>query len=644
MDRKISRRDFLKATLVFGGTGAILASCGPLSNLTSPQPTEVPKLGYTQREVFQGIGSDGKAYDYVVWNVDIGSIKKFPQMQGQLDKLKDIDHVSILSQKHEDGRYYPVSTQASAHSKGVVDRFNSLVDTNAKSPLYKSDSQFRGFVLATVLDPEKSVADKMTIIGQYINLSGDTIDEVKTSLEALTKNYNLGKLPANSSIDFLFDNYMASLHSDSVDQDFINSAESIGLQHAIFVPKSDSLEKTRTELKSNFMDISQSALVKPEIYKVEYQVLTPGKKVSDPPSIQTFEKLEVRYNNRTDRIYGEYGIPSALRTFYAQNENVFNDLDVTQTPPDLITSIASRVDKKSSVTVTKTSKLDDGLIQYAWVPNGSSKYKGDIKSAVFLNFKAAGTNYIDPLSSEVMVINDNSVDIDSRVDKGWLSWISNIDNTVRQLLKLGVSQTYVSGGLTPPAIAFARLMSGINSDTGFNSSMLPKDETLLRKLAGMELLKQQLNNWGTPIWQGGMGEGPVVSVVDFTESDWIGRNIMNLDPSLNRNIKPHVMSPGDIFPIAAIEKDVIISYRGQTASNGTTPLTGGLITNIIDQVIAINNPDTFSQILKIGSAIAPWAAVAIALLIDPEVLVTDVIPFLQNVFSSLGTLITAAAA
>lgn len=618
---------YLRDLTEFAGGGALtraLTACGP-------ERTSL-NLQSQIKETFEGEG-----HNYRVIDVNVDSIRPLntdPNKDTINAALDKVDHISVL-QKQEGDTFKTVLLPSSVYSKHISDIFITALQLWGVDGTYKTDQGFQMAYLAKVFDPEATPEAKMNFIRGYLNIP---VDQDAAMLASLTNyaqdpSYNLGSVPPNASVDFTFDCYAAS-RGQKVTGDLSDYAASIGLQDGLFVPKDNDSEKMRALLKETFMDISKTDLAKPELYKVQYDITTPGKKPEDPPTVQTVTKLEVFYPG--DEKSKELGDVPYQFEGMGISTTIFQEVDV---PLNIRDSISASMDKGRTTNITKAERVVDGTIKYAWVPNGNSTHKGDIKRVIFMDKVGPGGG-IDPYASDVFIIDDNRVA--PRVDKGNKNWITNIDATIRQLLDMGVHEVSIAGGLTPPTLALFRLLKGIDPSTDLNDALLPRDRTLLSKLAKMAILGEEVENWGVPIWKGkdDLVDVPVMTAWSFVQPSGFEEFMMGERLNPDPVGAAFQMNTGDIYPIKEFHADGVVSYRDLPSLDGSAQVIGNLTAELIDSVIVINSKDTITKIWEVGKALAPWAIGTIALLIQPEtagLVVTErAIPFLGRILSAIG--------
>lgn len=600
-----------KAGLVLRGA-ALLAACG------APQPA-IDQSGQTidflfpNGEILDEKIINGKSGEYKIVKIDPQSLKvdltNSPvtnadrEIQAQRDNmnnaLDDTESVIQLQKKNESGQWESVMLPGSIASKSVISQFGSYFSQFGLS----QDENARAQFFAAVFNPTMQTPEKMAAISQFINVPDATIAaDIMSKLDVI--NMYSGDVPDNAPWDFIFDAYTSASTLNSTDV-LGQLPEKTGNMFSLFVPKDNEKRKTKEELGKMFIPIGE--LVRPTIYTADYQVTIPASDPNNPPTYQTKSRMVTYYGPDDKRNKTVDYIPNECKDH-----------------PEMMVGAVLPIDVASQLggAVLTSQQIDPSRVDYGFIPKGMDENKGIIEPVVFFdnptNFEA----------SKVLVANDGA--ITDRINTENKSWITKVSGTIDALKNDGATEAF-KYGLLPTKHAFARIFKGrkINSASGQdefpNLALFPNDQGLVDTLAGLYMQGKSLDQWGVATYQGGPDNSPILALQRFSGTN----NLFGILENIQWTGDAGKIEPGAFYNIMETVKlgsDVVVPYYETKEGNVFTESVQGVgnrLQDLVDKVMVVGTKNELEETMKTLGKIAPWALIAIAALIQPETLITN---------------------
>lgn len=592
-------------------SAALLAGCG--TSVDIDQGSRTVDFAFKHRVVTrERLINGGNTGDYRILDIDPQSLKAnltnspvtdadrlLKDQQDQMnDSLDNIQTVLQLQKKGVGGEWENVMLPGSMASKSVMVQFGNYFSQHG----INHDDVSKANFMATVFNPTLSSAEKMNQLTQYISVpNNDTAAEIAKNLDLVAK--FAGDIPDNAPWDFIYDAYTSADGLSATDNLGI-VAENTETLFSLFVPKDAEKQKTKEELGDMFIPIGE--LTKPSIYVTEYQTITPPKDVGGQPTYQqksqmiTYYGLEDERNNMVDYI------PSQCKD---HPEMMMS----TSLPPDVEVQLAG--------SVLSAQQINPDNIDYGWIPAGMKEDKGYVTPVVFFNYEKDFTN------SKVLVANDGS--IMNRVDSGKKNWVTKVTATIDSLHNSGATEAF-RYGLLPTKHAFGRIFKGrkVNSTTNQdefpNLAVFPNDQNLVDTLAALYMQGQTLDQWGVATYQGGSDNGPTLGIQSFTATN----NPLNLFESLRWKGEISRIEPGAFYNVTDIVKyegEHVVPYSETHTGVGFQSIDGigNPLRELADSVMVMGTKHELEYTMKTLGKIAPWALIAIAAFIQPELLLSN---------------------
>lgn len=620
MSKQISRRDFLKLAGVGAVTTAVLTGCGPASRYVNIDQRQLTVDQIFNPYKLRGEKVFGQNGEFRIQTIDPNSLKgklssntlateadkQLKQIQDEQNKTLDqIESVQILQKKTEKG-WESVMLPGSFMSKLDIAAFGDYFAKYATNQDEKTKTQF----FATVFNPNMQTADKMQAITQYLNVpDAGTAQNIIEHLDLVNK-YN-ADIPDNAPWDFIFDAYVSAANI-AITDNLYTVAEKTNTVFGMFVPKNSEMQKAKDEFGKMFIPIDK--LTKPEIYMVDSQITIPSADSSTPPTVVTKHKMITYYGPGKEVKIGD-SIPSQFDDGSPENqkknESNINLLAESSLPADLRLQVVGMP--------TRVRRVKPENVDYGFIPQGMNKDKGVVEPVVFLTDTDG-----DFANSKVIVANDCSVM--NRVDWGKKNWVTKVTNAIDKLQEGGATEAF-KYGLLPTKHAYGRIFRGnkVNQATGeAQIAFFPNDPNLVAATAGLFMGGDTLDQWGVNIYNGGPDNSATATVNQFAGTDnpmgifetiqW-GNEVGQIEPGAFYNIK-EILKLKDVNVVAyADSKD---GWPGQTVQG-----IGNTLEDLANSVMVMGTKNELVEAMKIIGKIVPWALIAVAALIQPETIVTN---------------------
>ncbi len=632
----LSRRDFLKAAGVVAGS-LVLDACAPVTNFFTPKPTPGPneltigvKRGEKQSTEQLLSGSAG---EYRILTVDPNSIKsqlsgnpqtdadrKLQEQQNATNNTLDkVQAIKILQRKDDKNNWQDVLLPSSQMSRGAIEGWTSYFDAYFQPSFAMNDAQkikAKADFLSTIFDPQMSGPEKMAEITKNVAIPAQLTQQLTDNLTRIST--LSGNIPDNVPWDFLFDSYVAASKMD-VTVGLDDVAQQTGTAFGIFIPKDSEAEQTKAEVGKMFIPIH--TLVKPQIFATNYEVETAPTSAdgSTPPKHEKRARLNVFYGPKDERNRSIDTIPHELDKILS--------VDLVTLPDDVFLQIDNS-NPNIDVSSVSSRQIDPSHIDFGFIPKGMDPNKGTIEPVVFLNdpeeIRRSRVFVPGSISSFLDIPNTGMIE---RVNWGNKSWVTKVTSAVESLQKLGATDAFKYGLLTPKG-AFGRMFKGRMDTTQnqvqyANLALLPDDQKMMNALAVLFTQGKTFDQWGVPI-DFAQNNTEVLAVKEFEGTE----NPLNIMESLKWNGETGRLKPGELYNISDI-LDVggkhVVAFSDTTDGfiSQTVKGSGNDLNDLLDTVMVVGTKDEFIETTKVLGNMIPWALIAVAAVIQPETLGTN---------------------